>query len=188
VISKATAAQVDRLPTGIPGLDSVAEGGLPLGDDHLVGLSARALGRGEWTPTVLRSVAFEVPGGTTAPSMARHRVLEKLGEVLSAEERSDLALVISELVTNSVRHAGMVGQSHVIKVRAAVAPNRTRIEVCDSGPGFEPGKPKMRSFEGGRGGGLGLVLLDRLSAAWGVAAEEDVCVWAEFERTQEQPS
>lgn len=137
-------------------------------------------GRGGWSPGVIRSVGFEVPGGTPAPGRARHRVLEALGEVLGADERTNLALMISELVTNSVTHAGMVKESNVIKVHVAVAPERARIEVCDSGPGFEPGRPRVRSD----GGGLGLVLLERLSAAWGVAAEDEVCVWAEFDRNE----
>jgi anti-sigma regulatory factor (Ser/Thr protein kinase) len=142
---------------------------------------ARALSLGQWLPAVLGSVAFELPGGSPAPSEARHRVLEALGEVLKPEERSNMALLVSELVTNAVRHAGMVKSSDVITVHAAVASDRTRIEVCDRGPGFNPGTPQVRSFEDG-GGGLGLVLLDRLSSDWGVAADEDVCVWAEFER------
>jgi anti-sigma regulatory factor (Ser/Thr protein kinase) len=153
-------------------------------NQSLDGSSARALSRGDWPPPILRSVGFEIPGGTPAPSLARHRVLEELGEVLADEERSNLALLISELVTNSVRHAGMVKATDVIKVHAAVAPDRTRIEVCDSGSGFTPGEPQVRSFDSG-GGGLGLVLLDRLSVTWGVAVEEDVCVWAEFEREGE---
>ncbi len=150
---------------------------LPNRDHH----AARALSRGQWLPAVLRSVGFELRGGTPAPSEARHRVLEALGDVLRPEERSNMALLISELVTNAVRHAGMIKQSDVIRVHAAVAPERMRIEVCDGGPGFTPGAPRVRSFEDG-GGGLGLVLLDRLSTVWGVASGDDVCVWAEFER------
>lgn len=142
---------------------------------------ARALSRGQWRSRVLRAVGFELAGGTPAPSEARHRVLEALGEVLKPEERSHMALLISELVTNAVRHAGMINHSDVISVHAAVSLERTRIEVCDRGPGFSPGTPRVRNFEDG-GGGLGLVLLDRLSAAWGVAADDDVCVWAEFDR------
>jgi anti-sigma regulatory factor (Ser/Thr protein kinase) len=153
----------------------------------LDGPPARALSRGEWPPPILRSVAFEIPGGNPAPSVARHRLLEGLGAVLADEERSNLALLITELVTNSVKHAGMHGEHDVIKVHAAVAPERSRIEVCDSGPGFVPGAPRLRRYEAGVGG-LGLVLLDRLSAVWGVAAEEDVCVWAEFERSSETSS
>jgi anti-sigma regulatory factor (Ser/Thr protein kinase) len=114
-------------------------------------------------------------------------VLDALAEVLRPEEQTNLALLISELVTNAVRHAGMGMESDVIKVHAAVTPERTRIEVCDQGRGFSPGKPRVRSFEAG-GGGLGLVLLDRLSAKWGVATDEDVCVWAEFDRPVGMPA
>src|SRR5947209_18071197 len=120
-------------------------------------------------------------GGTPAPRAAPHRVIVAIGDLLAPEERTNLALLVSELVTNAVRHAGMVKENDVIKVHVAVAPERTRIEVCDSGPGFDPGTPRVRSFEAG-GGGLGLVLLDRMSTTWGVSADDDVCVWAEFER------
>jgi anti-sigma regulatory factor (Ser/Thr protein kinase) len=147
----------------------------------------RALSLGRWQKAVLRSVGLEIPGGSPAPSVARHRVLDALAEVLRPEEQTNLALLISELVTNAVRHAGMGMESDVIKVHAAVTPERTRIEVCDQGRGFSPGKPRVRSFEAG-GGGLGLVLLDRLSAKWGVATDEDVCVWAEFDRPVGMPA
>jgi anti-sigma regulatory factor (Ser/Thr protein kinase) len=149
-----------------------------------------ALSRGEWHPRIVGSVKFEVPVGPPAAGAARHRVLEALGDQLGETERSNLELLISELVTNCVRHAGMRENVDRVKVHAAVAPDRLRIEVCDTGPGFAPGPPRLRSFEaddgGLREGGLGLVLLDRLAAAWGVAAEDEVCVWAEFEREREE--
>lgn len=137
--------------------------------------------RGEWLPSAVRSVSFEVPGGPPAASEARHTVLRELGELLDPTERSNFELLVSELVTNCVRHGGMLTDRDRIKVHAAVAPDRLRIEVCDSGPGFSPGRPQVRSYQDG-GGGLGLVLLDRLSSAWGVAREDQVCVWAEFDR------
>jgi anti-sigma regulatory factor (Ser/Thr protein kinase) len=130
------------------------------------------------------SVRFEVPVGPPAASTARHRVLDALGEQLGEIERSNLELLISELVTNCVRHSGMSEGTDRIRVEAAVAPDRLRIEVCDTGHGFAPGPPKLRNLEAGDGG-LGLVLLDRLSSAWGVAAEEEVCVWAEFDRERD---
>ncbi len=153
-------------------------------------LTAWALSRGEWLPTAVRSVKFEVPVGPPAAGVARHKVIEALGDQLGEIERSNLELMISELVTNCVRHAGMQEDSDHITVHAAVAPDRLRIEVCDTGHGFEPGPPRLRSFEGPDGGlrpegGIGLVLLDRLARAWGVAAEDQVCVWAEFDREGE---
>src|SRR5947209_7122214 len=80
---------------------------IQLEDHDRDGTPPRALRRGQWrSPAVLGSVGFELPGGTPAPSDARHRVLEALGEVLGPEERSNMALMVSELVTNAVRHAG----------------------------------------------------------------------------------
>jgi len=112
-------------------------------------------------------------------------VLDALGVLLGPIERSDLELLISELVTNCVRHAGLAEGTDQIKVHAAVAPERLRIEVCDTGEGFTPGAARVRSYEAGDGG-LGLVLLDRLSAVWGVATGDGVCVWAEFDRDGEE--
>jgi anti-sigma regulatory factor (Ser/Thr protein kinase) len=152
-------------------------------------MTAWALSRGEWLPGVVSSVSFDVPVGPPAAGVARHRVVEALGDALGEIERSNLELLISELVTNCVRHAGMTEGTDRIRVHAAVAPDRLRIEVCDTGRGFEPGTPQLRSLNGPglRGdGGLGLVLLDRLAASWGVAAEDEVCVWAEFEREDEE--
>jgi anti-sigma regulatory factor (Ser/Thr protein kinase) len=156
-------------------------------DRSPIGASPWALSRGEWLPTVVSAVRFEVPVGAPAASSARHQVVKALGNLLSETERSNLELMISELVTNCVRHAGMDESADRIKVHAGVAPDRLRIEVCDTGRGFEPGPPQLRSLEAANGGlrgegGLGLVLLDRLAACWGVAAEHEVCVWAEFDR------
>jgi anti-sigma regulatory factor (Ser/Thr protein kinase) len=140
---------------------------------------------------MVSSVKFEVPVGPPAASAARRRVMETLGELLGEIERSNLELMISELVTNCVRHAGMQEDTGRITVHAAVAPDKLRVEVCDTGHGFDAGPPRLRSFEAPDGGlrpdgGLGLVLLDRLAAAWGVATEDEVCVWAEFDREGEE--
>jgi anti-sigma regulatory factor (Ser/Thr protein kinase) len=145
----------------------------------------RALSRGEWRSEVLRAVSVEVGGGDLAATEARRQVLGELAEVLDPTERLDVELLVSELVTNCVRHAGMRAAQDRIAVRAAVAADRLRLEVCDSGPGFDQGVPAPRDLDQG-GGGLGLVLLDRLALAWGVAVDGDVCVWAEFERGGEE--
>jgi anti-sigma regulatory factor (Ser/Thr protein kinase) len=145
--------------------------------------SAWALRQGRWSHRILRGVSFDCPGGPEAAGIARHRVLDELGELLDDEERDSLAVPISELVTNSVRHAGMTRASDVITVHAALSQDLIRIEVCDTGPGFTPDAPRVRNFADGSGG-LGLVLLDRLARSWGVAKADDFCVWAEFERTE----
>ena len=128
------------------------------------------------------SVALELEGGTKAIALARHGVVDALGAVLAEEERTDLELLVSELVTNAVRHGGMASPDDVITVHAEVLRDRLRLEVRDAGPGFERATPRPRDLDRG-GGGLGLVLLDRLAERWGVdGADGEVCVWAEFAR------
>jgi anti-sigma regulatory factor (Ser/Thr protein kinase) len=75
---------------------------------------------------------------------------------------SDVAqLLVSELVTNAVRHAGGDG----VLVRATLQADLLRVEVHDSSPSVPgPVSPAPESAEGGRG----LLLVDALADRWGV--------------------
>ncbi len=145
-------------------------------------VSAWALARGEWAPEAVRSAKWEFAADQDAPAQARHALLSELGELLSPTEAANLELVVSELVTNAIRHAGRTSEDDVVNVYAAVAPDRLRIEVCDPGCGFPPAARQIREFGDGFGG-VGLVLLDRLADVWGTDRDEVFCVWAEFKRS-----
>lgn len=144
-------------------------------------ISAWALARGEWVPEAVRSAKWEFAADRNAPAEARHALLGELGELLSPTEAANLELVVSELVTNAIRHTSRASEGDVVNVYAAVAPDRLRIEVCDPGCGFPPAARQIREFGDGFGG-VGLVLLDRLATVWGTDRDEVFCVWAEFER------
>lgn len=143
--------------------------------------SAWALARGQWVPGAVRSGRWKFPADRDAPAQARHAVLGELGELLAPTEAANLELVVSELVTNAIRHAGRASDGDVVNVYAAVAADRVRIEVCDPGGGFPPAARQIREFGDGFGG-VGLVLLDRLATVWGTDRDEVFCVWAEFAR------
>ncbi len=143
--------------------------------------SAWALSRDEWLPSVVRSSRWEFAADRSAPGEARHAVLRDLRELLEPPEAANLELVVSELVTNAIRHSGSGGTGEQVKVYAAVAPDRMRLEVCDSGPGFGPEARGIRDYDQGFGG-VGLILLDVLATVWGMDREHDFCVWAEFAR------
>src|SRR5215213_4058960 len=112
-----------------------------------------------------------------AISEARH-ALDQLADLLQSERLEDVRLVVSELVTNSVLHAGLSPDEQIwLSVKASAKSVRGR--VCDPGPGFRmPSKLGPRSdFSGG----WGLPIVDRLSDRWGVDRNSYACVWFEID-------
>ncbi len=103
-------------------------------------------------------------GGTGAPIRARKLVLSQLGGQLTETGAADLALILSELVTNSVLHAN-VGPDQTLSVECTALPDRLRITVTDPGSRLEPHlRPADRHAEGG----YGLRIVETLCSAWGV--------------------
>jgi anti-sigma regulatory factor (Ser/Thr protein kinase) len=96
---------------------------------------------------------------------------------LAQESREQLALVVSELVTNAVMHAGAaVGDPVRLQVR--VGSGRARVQVRDCGRGFDP--PSSAGREPPAVGGQGLLIVAALSDGWGVVRGPAGCtVWCE---------
>jgi anti-sigma regulatory factor (Ser/Thr protein kinase) len=94
------------------------------------------------------------------------------------ETRTAVELVVSELVTNCVKHAGL-GPDDRIGLVAMRSRPFVRVEVWDGGPGFEPRVPTSASLS--RETGWGLYLVDRLADRWGVEIGEGTRVWSEFD-------
>jgi anti-sigma regulatory factor (Ser/Thr protein kinase) len=111
-----------------------------------------------------------------APARAR-TALDGLNGAL-AGLRQPVRLLVSELVTNAVQHAGG-GPSQAVQVRLDCWDERVRVEVTDDGPGFDPG-PRRR-IDPVRDG-FGLALVDQLTDRWGVEVETGACVWFEIDR------
>ncbi len=72
----------------------------------------------------------------------------------------DAVLVVSELVTNALRH----GEGAAV-VRASVRNEVLELSVTDTGDSL----PAQQPIDLGRVGGLGLQVVERVSAEWGVA-------------------
>jgi anti-sigma regulatory factor (Ser/Thr protein kinase) len=118
-----------------------------------------------------------LPGGPAAPAAARRALAAALAGQLAGRLESDALIVLSELVTNAIRHGGATREGDQVTVHAAELPDGLRLEVTDAGPGFQPGGHGPRPD-----GGYGLHLLDRLATRWGVAGSEPVTVWVELSR------
>ena len=123
-----------------------------------------------------RELKLRLQAGPRAAREARAAVEGTLARA-RPEVRDDVQLLVSELVTNSVRHADL-GPGDAVKVRLSASPEAVRVEVEDAGRGFDPAR-----LAGPRGaGGYGLFLVDRLANRWGVDRRAGVNVWFELDR------
>jgi anti-sigma regulatory factor (Ser/Thr protein kinase) len=119
---------------------------------------------------------FELGSGLDAPRQARVLARELVGDRLDGRRRNDLLVLVTELVTNAVRHAGL-GPGDQITLKLMAANGVVRAEVCDPGPGFVPVERPP-----GPDGGFGLPLLRSLSDRWGISSPgEPTCVWLELD-------
>jgi anti-sigma regulatory factor (Ser/Thr protein kinase) len=108
---------------------------------------------------------------------ARHS-LDQLEGLLLPEKLEGVRLVVSELVTNSVRHAGL-SPDEQISLAVVISDGSVRGRVCDPGPGFEkPFEPRPRTD---LSGGWGLPIVERISDRWGVDRNGCACVWFEID-------
>ncbi|MCJ1678938.1 ATP-binding protein [Streptomyces sp. APSN-46.1] len=109
-----------------------------------------------------------------ARSWARESVIHEVPAV-PEEHVSDVALIVSELVTNSVRYGTEPGDS--LRIVLDACPGRTLIEVhdpCRRTPKRKPGSDV-------RARGRGLIIVEALAARWGTDERPmGKSVWAEL--------
>src|SRR3954454_2723811 len=121
-----------------------------------------------------------IPIGVQAPGIARRVVAQWLADHVAPSVLETTLLLVSELVSNSVRHSG-VPEGEDVVVRVRLWQDGFRLEVEDPGRNgvIAPKPPDLL-----RGGGMGLQLVQTLSECWGVtrAAEGPTCVWAQLPR------
>ena len=110
---------------------------------------------------------MRIRGGVDAPSRARRLVLSRLDGQIGPTTAADVALVVSELVTNSVVHAD-VGPRKTLTVEVVRLDDRLRISVVDPGSRVEP---QIIPPDDERLGGLGLFLVRKLCDGWGVGRD-----------------
>ncbi len=106
------------------------------------------------------------------------RALGEVSDHLTPRRLEDAQLLVSELVTNALRHAGLE-EADTIKLVVETGDRALRIEVCDTGPGFELSEPAPDPT---RPSGWGLYLVRELSDRWGVEQAGLTRVWFELDR------
>ena len=127
------------------------------------------------TSSVDDGISLRLRGSPEAAARAR-RALSELRADIDPPLMETLRLLVTELVSNSVRHA----RADTVVLRVLVGRTVVLTEVTDEGPGFDPedtGKP------GTDDSGWGLFLVERLAHRWGVTQKADATkVWFELRR------
>ena len=116
------------------------------------------------------------PGGEKAAGHARRVLVRWLADVMPAQSLGDMQLLVTEIVANCVRHGG-VGEEGEIDLQVNVQDGKIRVEVRDTGIQVDP---LVRAPDLSGGGGFGMVLVERMSSAWGVEHEPNVVMWFEL--------
>jgi anti-sigma regulatory factor (Ser/Thr protein kinase) len=133
---------------------------------------------------VATSSALLLPFTASSVGVARRRLIGDLTEAGVYEATAcDAGLVISELISNALRHASPL-PGCVVKVSWKLLQDSVEVEVSDGGG---PTTPAVNEPTNWAIGGRGLGIVARLSLHWGVRAQEDdddgepeTTVWAEL--------
>lgn len=115
---------------------------------------------------------LDLPESTRSIAVARRFVGATLSDWRCEVLVADTQLVVSELVTNAVRHA-----ESRCELALSLSREVLRVEVTDHGAG----SPEPQPVDPQRPGGRGLRIVSALSSAWGIDPTDDgKLVWAEL--------
>jgi serine/threonine-protein kinase RsbW len=118
-------------------------------------------------------VELHLPPTPESVGEAREKLVEALSPRLEGDRLETLRLLVSELVTNAVRHGDHV---HSLEIRATWG-EHVRVEVIGHGQRFAP---PPRSHDAEEPGGYGLYLVGTLAGRWGVESDDSTTVWFEL--------
>jgi anti-sigma regulatory factor (Ser/Thr protein kinase) len=126
---------------------------------------------------VTESSVLLLPFTASSVGVARRRLVSDLLEAgICGPAVTDAALVISELLSNALRHAVPLPGSS-IRVAWHLDAGSVRVAVTDGGGLTRPelGEPTQSTT-----GGRGLRIVERLSRSWGTGSDDNgTTVWAE---------
>jgi anti-sigma regulatory factor (Ser/Thr protein kinase) len=117
----------------------------------------------------MSALVLPIDGGSVA---AARRLLRSMLDGKQAASTDDAVLMISELVTNAVRHAHTL-----LRVMVSIADHDLRVEVSDD----DPTLPVAPDPEHHATSGRGLRIVDELADHWGITPNTDgKTVWFEL--------
>lgn len=124
------------------------------------------------------SIKAAVRGGALAASRARRLMEQELAGRVPRRVLPDVALLLTELVSNGVRHGGADERAE-LHLRFEARPPALHVEVANLD--HVAGAVAPRPPDLAEGGGLGLHIVERVASRWGVRAERRTAVWFELD-------
>lgn len=132
-------------------------------------------------PEALARWHERLPARAASVSRARHLVRAAAAERVPEDSVETAELLVSELVSNAVIHAGTAIDVEVL----VEAPDRIEVSVGDG----SPHKPVRRQYGAAAATGRGVRLLDALSGDWGVdLADDGKRVWFRLQTASQSTS
>ncbi|MCT4357557.1 ATP-binding protein [Streptomyces sp. Je 1-79] len=123
----------------------------------------------------------EITPELSSVSEARHWAVRRLGEWGLTETAFAVELIVSELVTNAIRHGIPPIRLRIIR---NPADSTVTCEIADAGSAA----PHLRRARAADEGGRGIFISGELSDRWGVRwGDEGKTVWTETSYTPEAP-
>ena len=120
-------------------------------------------------------IDIRLPSDVNAPGAARRAMGELAGRV-DDPVYEDIRLLVSELVTNGVRHTDQ-GDAGWVGLIVSWSRSGVRVEVTDPGPGFG----EVRAPTIYQESGWGLYLVEQVATRWGVERRRGNTVWFEID-------
>lgn len=130
---------------------------------------------------------LRVPAVATAAAVARHAVRALGPGLLEPHVMDDATLLVSELVTNCLKHAGLP-ETESVEVCLRSSSQMVMVEVADHGRGLgghrpRPVAPVVDPDAPGAVAGWGLLLVETIAYRWGIVDDRGTRVWFELRRT-----
>jgi anti-sigma regulatory factor (Ser/Thr protein kinase) len=127
---------------------------------------------------VTEEIQLRLSPSRIAPAAARG-ALGPLRGAVDQETLESTTLLVTELVTNAVLHAGLRDDQDWIDLSVEVSEDLVRAGVTDRGGGFArpPPDPQVEVPSG-----WGLFLVSRLADRWGIERGQGTSVWFEIDR------
>ena len=120
-------------------------------------------------------VELTLPAAPHAAAIARRHVRDL---ALDDETLEVVSLLVTELITNAVRHGRVTDGTMIVVHLGMVGDELVHVDVINEGRPFEPDEAATTSDAG-----LGLKLVDELADSWGVEGNGATRVWLQVRRS-----